>query len=117
MLLHLLNKPDGLCHLFLVECVDKNATEVSLDMWQFPCILASALFLGGSCHCWAMDAHLSGPHRSVSPGVQAQAVMETFCILPQPQLCWSPGAASATLDAISAGGSWWLRTRRLTASL
>lgn len=63
MLLHLLNKPDGLCHLFLVECVDKNATEVSLDMWQFPCILASALSLGGSCHSWAMD----GPATECAP--------------------------------------------------
>lgn len=117
MLLHLLNKPDGLCHLFLVECVDKNATEVSMNMWQFPCILASALFLGGSCHSWAMDAHLSSPHRSVSPGGKAQAEMETFCILLQAQLCWSPGAASATLDVVSAGGSCWLRMCLLTASL
>lgn len=59
-------------------------------MWQFPCILASALFLGGSCHSWAMDAHLSSPHRSVSPGVKAQAEMETFCILPSLSCAGAP---------------------------
>lgn len=91
---------------FLWTCGNFPAFWPLLSSWEDP-------VTAGPRMGQQLTMHLSSAHRSVSPGVKGQAEMaemETFCSLLQSQLRWSPGAAPATLHAVSAGGSCWFRT-------